>query len=66
MVFGPFFTAKGAKYAKEAEFFVFLTGWRIRFSLFELILLRNEWGGGTVDGGQWTVDSSLQRLRVED
>ena len=42
MVFGPFFTAKGAKYEKEAQFFVFLTGWPIRFSLFELILLRNE------------------------
>ena len=56
MVFGLFFTAKGAKYAKEAEFFVFLTGWRIRFSLFELILLRNEWG--MADRGRGTVDDT--------
>jgi hypothetical protein len=61
MVFGPFFTAKGAKYAKEAEFFVFLTGWRIRFSLFELIFIEERMGDGgpwTGDGGQWTVDDT--------
>jgi hypothetical protein len=62
MIFGHFFRVKAPNFGKRAPFFVFLDGYGIRFSLFELIFIeerkrareRGSWCA-TVDGGPRTV-----------
>ena len=56
MIFGHFFRVKAPNFGKRAPFFVFLVGYGIRFSLFELIFIEERMGSQWVVGsGRWIV-----------